>query len=73
MPAFQHISVGMQVFFLQAFFYSAFYNIIHFTMTHSVIVNIGISTLVPTIPFVDALEYQKTYCPSKGYKVRRSK
>ena len=23
MPAFQHISVGMQVFFLQAFFYSA--------------------------------------------------
>ena len=25
MPAFQHISVGMQVFFLQAFFYSAFF------------------------------------------------
>lgn len=41
MPAFQHISVGMQVFFLQAFFYSAFYNIINFTMTHSVILRDG--------------------------------
>ena len=40
------------------------------TMTLSVIANSRLRTHLPTIHFVDALEYQKTYCPSEGYKVR---
>ncbi len=40
------------------------------TMTLSVIVNSRLRTNLLTSPHVDALERQKTYCPSKGYKVR---
>ena len=40
------------------------------TMTLSVIANSRLRTHLPTIHFVDALENQKTYCHSKGYKVR---